>query len=277
MQNEIKKIVDENKNLLTSRPELRNGLILYKLKNKYPIDDLLNVMEDVSDENFTQFGNYRDYYDYRYEDDRIETLKHLLDEKVILDIGCHSGKIGNDIFMKTKFQFYMGIDIDTHLVKCARDRLAKSIIENHYKLPASLSQKLTRKGREYLLLNNKMQFEHADVLKYTINQKFGVILCLSVVKWIHLEHHDKGLISFLKKAYNLLQENGMFVLELHNEDSYWRKLHPINYKRFLELEIEPSDIPEILISKVGFTRYETLELNEQIGGFQKRGFLLFYK
>lgn len=46
---------------------------------------------------------------------------------------------------------------------------------------------------------------------------------LSVTKWIHLHQGDDGLKSVFKKVYDILNENGVFILEPQPYSSYMKR------------------------------------------------------
>eukprot|EP00835_Amoeboradix_gromovi_P004770 NODE_394_length_9435_cov_0.160347.p5 type:complete len:277 gc:universal NODE_394_length_9435_cov_0.160347:5238-4408(-) len=276
MQREINYLLKQHAQLLDKLPHLRNGLLLRNLKNKYPKDDLLKAMIPVDLDLFTKFGNYDDYYKYRDSDDRIAKLKIYLDYKDILDIGCHQGTVAADVYLDTDYSLYVGCDIDHSLVRKAICYTTDVILQSEYDLPKSAGKYLGLDEKKILLNRFNIQFNYADIIKYKINHLFDVVLCLSVIKWIHLEYRDAGLKSFIGKMYSLLSEDGLFVLELHDADSYWKKLHPSNYESYLDLEIIPDDIPNIVL-EAGFKRYEIVELDNQVGGFQRRELYVFHK
>ena len=274
---DIATIEQDNNELLKRRPYLRNGLVLFNLKNKYPNNVLLAAMHNEQSDQLTKYGNYDDYYDYRTSDDRIDKLKSYLDDKDVLDLGCHQGMIANDIYLLSNFKSYVGCDIDHSLIRKAIKQVSDTLIVHKYKLPIPISKYLTLEDRKMLLNNNNIQFNYADIMKYKINHSFDVVLCLGLIKWIHLEHTDIGLKQFLVKVYNLLNNSGVFVLELHDIDSYWKKLHPCNYLRYLQLQICPTQIPNILINDIGYSKFKLINMDEQTGGFQRRQLYVFYK
>lgn len=55
---------------------------------------------------------------------------------------------------------------------------------------------------------------------------YGVILALSVIKWIHLEHLDQGLVSFFHKCSSSLAAGGYLAIELQPWDSYEKAIRP---------------------------------------------------
>ncbi|CAI7720741.1 bicoid-interacting protein BIN3, putative [Plasmodium vivax] len=59
-----------------------------------------------------------------------------------------------------------------------------------------------------------------DEVFQTAQSKYDVIICFSVLKWIHLNHGDAQVILFFDRIHSLLKEGGHFVLEYHNEIKY---------------------------------------------------------
>ena len=63
---------------------------------------------------------------------------------------------------------------------------------------------------------------------------YDVILALSVIKWIHLEHLDRGLVSFFDKCVSALAPGGYLVIELQTWDSYEKAVRPNKAPHFRE-------------------------------------------
>lgn len=271
MQQLIESVLQDPR--LQKLPHLRNGLLLHTLKGKYPNADILKLMDGSCEDATTKFGNYEDYYQYRHMDDRINQLKEYLENKRILDIGCHEGRVCRDLYKMKKS--YVGVDIDRRLVNKAINRLVKLVIEDVYQLPSEVTHYLSNTEKQRLLATHHIQFHKLDVAKYTIHEEFDVILCLSVLKWIHLEGGDKGLQAFLRKCYEMTTD--LFILEAYDSDSYWKKLHPEYYETFLNLQMIPEDIPNYLLEQVGFKSMKLITLENQVGGFKNRSLYVFYK
>ena len=77
-----------------------------------------------------RYGNYHRYYGYRVgetlEDHRVA---HFQDEwftgKRVVDIGCNEGLVGLSIAVRCAPASMLGLDIDNHLVKKAKDKLER--------------------------------------------------------------------------------------------------------------------------------------------------------
>ncbi|KJP85841.1 hypothetical protein AK88_04489 [Plasmodium fragile] len=59
-----------------------------------------------------------------------------------------------------------------------------------------------------------------DQVFQTAQGTYDVIICFSVLKWIHLNHGDAQVILFFDRIHSLLKEGGYFVLEYHKEIKY---------------------------------------------------------
>lgn len=85
--------------------------------------------------------------------------------------------------------------------------------------------------------------------------RFDVILALSVVKWIHLQHLDAGLQAFFRKCGRSLRTGGHLVLELQPWSSYERAIRPTKSPQlapnFARLKFRPDDF-EGLLAREGF-------------------------
>lgn len=67
-----------------------------------------------------------------------------------------------------------------------------------------------------------------------ISGPYDVILALSVIKWIHLEHLDEGLMTFFSKCAACLRSGGYLIIELQNWDSYEKAVRPNHSPHFAE-------------------------------------------
>uniref|UniRef100_A0A1B0CK79 RNA methyltransferase n=1 Tax=Lutzomyia longipalpis TaxID=7200 RepID=A0A1B0CK79_LUTLO len=146
------------------------------------------------------FGNFINYYQFNTPEERLSVFpSHLWnnwksqDEKIlILDVGCNAGDF-TQLFYKfiskysTRDIYILGIDIDSSLIERASENNA------------------FEKNITYLCLDimegNKEEL--SDYLAFHNRENFDVTLCLSITMWIHLNHGDNGLRSFLKQLSSL--------------------------------------------------------------------------
>ncbi|XP_078037400.1 putative RNA methyltransferase CG11342 [Augochlora pura] len=162
----------------------------------------------IDDSASNRHGNFLYYYDVRPVVDRLRQLP--LDvwrptqpgrKYVGLDIGCNSGDL---TFMLCKFLQKLvkkrevslfGVDLDWRLIERARE---------HNPRP----DQITFDCLDFIEDNSNRILE--DYLRGVGKPRFDVVFCFSVTMWIHLNHGDKGLIKFLRKACSLTD---MIVIE----------------------------------------------------------------
>ncbi|KZT61018.1 Bin3-domain-containing protein [Calocera cornea HHB12733] len=106
---------------------------------------------------------------------------------------------------------------------------------------------------------------------------WDVILLLSVLKWIHLNSSDAGLVQFFHKACAALRPGGVLVLELQDWEGYRKaaRSNPTLKQHYKTLELRPERFAEVLLGEVGFRRVEHLGVAGE-GGF-RRSIDVYYK
>jgi len=93
-----------------------------------------------------------------------------------------------------------------------------------------------------------------------VNERFDVIFCLSVSKWVHLNWGDSGLKKMFHKIYNSLYQGGVFVFEPQPWNSYKKRARmtqEIN-KNYKNIQLKPQDFSSYLTQKVGFKSVQLL-------------------
>lgn len=235
-----------------------------------------------------EFGNYHRYYGYRvpnHDDPRLLAMEQdWFNDKSVLDIGCNTGNVL--LWIASTFSPWrcLGVDVDGRLIGRARKKLERTAIDQ----PLTVKQKDEDKKKEINedhQFPNNVEFKTANFITETVKeyQKFDVILCLSVSKWIHLNWGDKGLMDLFKKVYRMLEPGGKFILEPQPWDSYKKKKNITETikENFKSLEIKPTQFTEILLGEeVGFLSYEQLTVDypeDYPKGFAKRPILVFHK
>lgn len=82
---------------------------------------------------------------------------------------------------------------------------------------------------------------------------FEVVVCLRVLKYIHLRHADQGLQMAFRKMNDLLLLGGHLVLEDIRWKSYRKKKDDKTYGKYLSaIKIKPETFPELLVQRYGF-------------------------
>ncbi|OCL01981.1 Bin3 family protein, partial [Glonium stellatum] len=104
---------------------------------------------------------------------------------------------------------------------------------------------------------------------------FDVLLALSVVKWIHLEHLDEGLEAFFRKCASSLVPGGCLVLELQPWRSYEKAVGPKKSPHFREnlkrIKHRPeTSFPKLLEQHGLFHLVTSEELPRRISVYRKK-------
>ncbi len=88
--------------------------------------------------------------------------------------------------------------------------------------------------------------------------QFDVIFCLSVTKWVHLNHGDEGIKKLFQLVFNHLRPGGLLVLEPQDWKSY-KKQKTLTKKIaqiFPTIAFRPKDFKEYLLKEIGFASTE---------------------
>ena len=88
-----------------------------------------------------------------------------------------------------------------------------------------------------------------------ISGPYDVILALSVIKWIHLEHLDQGLRTLFAKCSSSLNPGGHLVVEIQPWDSYEKAIRPNTAPHFIhnfkQLQYRPETSFDQLLAEDG--------------------------
>ncbi|KAF9691763.1 hypothetical protein EKO04_010268 [Ascochyta lentis] len=205
-------------------------------------------------------------------DARLHLLTTLVPDiftaKTCLDIGCNAGNVSCQLgfLILTRaiaFDFHAasvtGVDIDPKLVAQAEKLLAlrssrarpptgkSQRTVDYYPVSAILTHgyRIEPKNKGLRTLSSVsttsdwpfVQFVSADWVASAdraISGPYDVILALSVIKWIHLEHLDEGVRTFFRKCATCLRSGGYLVIELQTWDSYEKAVRPNHSPHFSE-------------------------------------------
>ena len=91
-------------------------------------------------------------------------------------------------------------------------------------------------------------------------EAYDCVVCVSTVKWIHLNRGDEGVKNLFKKVFATLKPGGCFIFEAQPWKSYRKKrmLTPQIKTTFKTIELKPAMFHEYLMETVGFALYEDL-------------------
>lgn len=240
-------------------------------------------------------GNYRRYYKFRGEaDDRVDRFhKDWFDSKVCLDVGCNEGLVTLDIAKKYSPRSILGIDIDKILIENAQSKLKRLLFGETKQpihssssfafVPRSVAQKTTKTaqtktqiGKEIFPHNVHFVCKTVNDLSTSVDGHYDTIVCLSVVKWIHLNEGDAGLVAFFHKIYHLLHSGGLFILEFQPWKSYLnnKSINEHIKANFNSIMLRPDDFERVL-SEVGFVLEQNIGASvAEAKGFDRPIFVL---
>jgi SAM-dependent methyltransferase len=169
--------------------------------------------------------------------------KYVSEQDNVLHIGCGDGSLSLLVaeFCQCKVE---GIDIDPHVIRKARLKLTESRSLNSGVSPISC---LTLGAKLNYSKDSTIHYKCADIITMPLLNSYSVLLCLSVTKWIASVQENQALEDLFTRFYNLLEPNGILILDL---------LQWSNYKKKENLEIKPEQFPAIL-NKLGFELVES--------------------
>jgi len=204
-----------------------------------------------------EHGNYSRYYGYRHadgvpgsSDTRLTALierlgNDLFAGKEILDIGCNAGLVTLEIAQRYGARRVVGQDIDSDLIQAAKENVASAKLGD----------------------GSQIEFRTEDILTSPLRrppddtpERFDVVLCLSVTKWVHFAHGDTGIRNLFKRCMKRLKHDGVLVLEPQEWSSYKKKRHltPAIRETVASIELRPVAFDEHLVS-LGLEQVGTIE------------------
>lgn len=235
------------------------------------------------------YGNYDKYYGYRnggmFEDDpRFSLLsKDMFKGKCVLDIGSNTGQVTVRIAKDFEPKEIIGIDIDNGLVKTAWKVLYRHFVPTLAPDGRQFPMSLTfcrgplnippSPGGDKDKFPNNVHFVCGNFISDDCpleQDKYDVILALSITKWIHLNWGDDGIKKFFQKVHSYLKDGGCLILEPQPFSSYKRKkrLTETIHKNYNSIQLQPSKFHDYLMSaEVGFAKHRLLgtTLNKSLG------------
>lgn len=200
-------------------------------------------------------GNYTGYHAFRFGKDgmdpRVEAMKEeWIQGKKILDVGCNEGMVTLCLADRFQIKSILGIDVDGKLIKKARRNLYEA-------------RKRSKKRRldtieEDVKPLKEVSFSSRDIVEYEMeDESLDTVLCLSVIKWIHLTKGDEGVRNVFQKIQRLLVPGGWLIFEPQPWISYRQafrkgqvdasKLVPLK-----DLTFHPNQFVSHLVNELGF-------------------------
>jgi len=211
------------------------------------------------------------------KDDRLAALDaSWIRKETVLDVGCHEGLVTLEVARRFDVTKVVGIDIDESLVTRAIHNLiaSRSASRNHENMTLA---PVTFRCENYAMSTPGVRGgsgANADLeaSKYpaTTDVKhgappYGVILMLSMTKWVHMNFGDDGIRRLFSRARDELRPGGVLVLEAQTYESYTKAVKAVKKMRHLDsvyvplkqLKLHPDEFSRVLTTDYGF---ETLAL-----------------
>lgn len=218
-----------------------------------------------------KYGNYDRYYGYRntkdFKDIRLDAFqmhRTLFEGCNVLDIGCNNGLVTMSVARDFAVKRMVGIDIDKNLVNKARQLLSgekRNCVVEGDKFPFNVEFK----SGSYVLADEKL-------LNLEVEQ-FDTILCLSVIKWIHLNCGDVGVKLAFKRMFKQLVPGGRLILEAQEWNSYKRRknLTPDITTNYKNIKFFPHQFERYLLgAEIGFESVFSIDIpKHDAKGFQR--------
>lgn len=210
----------------------------------------MNLEKDLkfqgNDPGAVRFGNFINYYSFYPPNERIERLPKNIwkTEDIIyhcLDVGCNTGDL-TQAFSSFLCRYgnqnkILGIDIDPTLIDRAKEQNTTDI--------------------KFVCIDI-MSSDGYDFIQTYLNnlglKRFQIVTCFSVTMWIHLNHGDAGLKTFLERMSNLAE---VLVIEAQPWKCYKSAVKRMkksknNFQHFQFLKYRENivkDIEDILIQQ----------------------------
>ena len=194
-----------------------------------------------------EHGNFRRYYSFRpgVNERRLAQLpaKYFVGRS-LLDVGCNSAEFTLLVARRYHPPFVQGVDIDPALVQAAESRRAQIVREL-----AAMRPVLPKTwGLWDAYFTDRIRFAQTDVLEFRPEREFGTVMCLSVSKWVHLNHGDAGLLRLFDALYAATEPQGFLVFEYQRWQSYKnsRNVSLAGRTNFDRLAMRPEDFAGVL-------------------------------
>ncbi len=127
----------------------------------------------------------------------------------------------------------LGIDLDEHLIQQATSLSKES----------GLSEKVDFEVGDFMQDPTRY---FADLSERS-SAPYGTILLLSITKWLHLHHHDSGLLLLFSTLFNFAPPGGRLIVEPQEWENYKRAVKKNKNLRdnFKGLKMRPDFVEEM--------------------------------
>ncbi|MBU5317696.1 class I SAM-dependent methyltransferase [Clostridium bornimense] len=126
--------------------------------------------------------NYKEYAKFILEQCKINDINF----NNYLDLACGSGNLTFEIYKNFKHSY--GIDLSEEMLCIAQDKIVN--------------------------MNFRPKFLNQDITEFKVNETFDLITCcLDSINYII---EEDGLKSMFKRAYNSLNDNGIFIFDINS-------------------------------------------------------------
>lgn len=166
------------------------------------LDENLNSQSsgESKDPGAARYGNFINYYTFNPPENRLrnipDDLVSMLDIPdcpiTVLDVGCNAGDLTAAMFhqiFKDVDVRMLGVDLDSQLVDRARDKF-------------TITDRL-----EFRTVDLMADGSIAELTQWSQDHggqhMFDLVTVFSVTMWIHLNHGDQGLVSFISRLCSL--------------------------------------------------------------------------
>ena len=190
-----------------------------------------------------------------------------------MDIGCNTGEFTSEVARSLLPREIIGIDTVASLIDRAEDSIKQikksDSIHSSKLVPRVIAAMKPSKHEKF---PENIHFLCRDIFDLTIESQFDVIFCMSVTKWIHLSGGDTKLVDLFIHIYNLLNLNGIFVLEYQSWKSYKNKRKSsLNAEyNFKNIKIYPDRFEYVLEHLIGYEIINRFGPSvEEAHGFQR--------
>jgi 7SK snRNA methylphosphate capping enzyme len=204
------------------------------------------------------YGNYKGYYGMREQSshERISCFPaSWFKSKRCIDIGCNSGEVTIAIASTYQPKSIVGVDLDPEMIESANKKLAKKVLHGKsastFLIPRCIAVVKTETNAYF---PKNVSFIVGDLMKSIEIDQYDTVLCLSVVKWIHLNFGDEGLIACFRKLWNMAKPGGKIILEYQTWKSYKNNCSKsaVMKANFDSIAIRPEDFERVLKNDIGF-------------------------